>query len=291
MLAAAATAAAGTFSIAPVRLELQGAQRTAVITVHNDDAAPLLIQVSTLNWTQPEGKETYSATHDLLATPPIFSLPPNGEQIVRVALRREPDAARELDYRLLLAEVPQPPERNFTGLRVALQLSIPVFVASTVAGAAALNWHATWREDGKLEVSAANAGQSHLQVSDFSLHIAGSEQSVARPGDPLCVARQQRKLEDRRHRLASPTLPPSACMARVTRGNSRPMSRPRTPKRGAVRCGPDPKSSLRRYNLVWALWLLGCASVTAQSVPPPLDAGYREAVMNVTVNARRRARH
>jgi fimbrial chaperone protein len=178
MLAAAGTAAAGTFSIAPVRIELSGAQRTAVLTVHNDDAAALVVQVSVLNWTQAAGEEDYAATRELLATPPVFTLPPNGEQIVRVALRREPDPARELDYRLLLAEVPQPTDANFTGLRVALRLSIPVFVKAAGPASAALAWQAQWQADGQLAVSARNNGQTHQQVSDFTLHFAGSEASA-----------------------------------------------------------------------------------------------------------------
>jgi fimbrial chaperone protein len=175
MLAAAGPAAAGTFSIAPVRIELAGAQRTAVLTVHNDDAAPLVVQVSALNWTQAAGEENYAATRDLLATPPVFTLPANGEQIVRVALRREPDATRELDYRLLLAEVPQPVDQNFTGLRVALRLSIPVFVKAASPVPAALAWRAQWQDDGQLAVSASNTGQTHQQVSDFTLHFASAD--------------------------------------------------------------------------------------------------------------------
>ena len=174
LLAAAGPAAAGTFSIAPVRVELQGAQRTAVLTVHNDDAAPLVVQLSALNWAQADGEENYAATRDLLATPPVFTLPPNGEQIVRVALRREPDATRELDYRLLLAEVPQPADSKFTGLRVALRLSIPVFVKPASPAPAVLAWRAQWQDDGQLAVSATNTGLTHQQVSDFTLHFAGS---------------------------------------------------------------------------------------------------------------------
>ena len=175
MLAAACPAAAGTFSIAPVRIELAGSERTAVLTVHNDDAAPLVVQVSTLNWTQAGGEEANAPTRELLATPPVFTLPPNGEQIVRVALRREPDATRELDYRLLLAEVPQAADKNFTGLRVALRLSIPVFVKAANSAAAQLRWSAHWLPDGGLSVSATNDGLTHQQVSDFTLHFAGSE--------------------------------------------------------------------------------------------------------------------
>jgi fimbrial chaperone protein len=149
-----------------------------VLTVHNDDAAPLVVQVSALNWAQAAGEESYAATRELLATPPVFTLPPNGEQIVRVALRRDPDAARELDYRLLLAEVPQPVDRNFTGLRVALRLSIPVFVKAASPAPAALAWQAQWQDDGQLAVSASNAGQTHQQVSDFTLHFTGSDSTA-----------------------------------------------------------------------------------------------------------------
>ncbi len=178
MLAAAAPAAAGNFSVAPVRVELQGAQRTAVITVHNNDSAPLLIQVSTLAWSQPGGEEHYEPTRDLLATPPIFTLPAQGEQIVRVALRRDPDATRELDYRLLLAEVPQSANKEFTGLRVALHLSLPIFINAGTPASAVVSWQGQWRADGTLAVSATNSGQAHLQVSDFNLSFAGTEQTV-----------------------------------------------------------------------------------------------------------------
>ena len=178
MLAAALPAAAGNFSVAPVRVELQGSQRTAVITVHNNDAAPLLIQVSTLAWSQTGGEEKYDATRELLATPPIFTLPPQGEQIVRIALRREPDATRELDYRLMLAEVPQSADKDFTGLRVALHLSLPVFVKANSASAPVLSWSGQWQSDGTLSVSATNTGLTHLQVSDFNLSFAGTDQSV-----------------------------------------------------------------------------------------------------------------
>jgi fimbrial chaperone protein len=178
MLAAAIPAAAGTFSIAPVRIELQGAQRTAVITVHNDDDAPLVIQVSTLSWSQPDGEEGYDNTRELLATPPVFTLPPKGEQIVRVALRREPDATRELDYRVLLAEVPQPLSKDFTGLRIALRLSLPVFVKASSPSAAQVSWRVQPQADGTLAVLASNHGGTHLQVTDFEMHFAGSDQAV-----------------------------------------------------------------------------------------------------------------
>jgi fimbrial chaperone protein len=171
LLAAALPAAAGTFSIAPVRVELSQGEPTAVLTVHNDDDAPLVVQATALDWTQPEGADAYGATRELLVTPPLFTLPAHGEQIVRVALRRAPDGARELDYRLLLAEVPPPAAADFTGLRIALRLNLPVFVHPAVAASADLDWQARWLEDGGLEVSATNRGGAHLQVIGFELGL------------------------------------------------------------------------------------------------------------------------
>lgn len=168
-MAAAAPAAAGNFSVSPIRVELSAGQPTAVITVHNNDAAPLLVQASMLAWTQPGGEEKYVESRDLISTPPVFTLPPDGDQIIRVALRRGADPSRELSYRLMLAEVPPAAAPDFTGLRVALRLSLPVFVKPAAAASANLAWQAKRSPDGSLVVSATNNGTAHSQVTDFEL--------------------------------------------------------------------------------------------------------------------------
>jgi fimbrial chaperone protein len=177
-LAAATPAAAGNFSVSPIRIDLSGPQPTAVITVHNNDSAPLLVQASMLSWSQPAGEESYADTRDLIATPPVFTLPPDGDQIVRVALRRAVDPTRELAYRVLLAEVPQAPSAGFTGLRVALRLSLPVFIKPAVATKADVAWQARRMADGSLVVSASNKGSAHAQITDFELAFADQAQPV-----------------------------------------------------------------------------------------------------------------
>jgi fimbrial chaperone protein len=177
-VAVAGSATAGTFSIAPIRVELNGSQRTAVVTVHNDEDTPMVVQATTLAWSQPGGEEHTEATRDILVTPPVFTLPPKGEQVVRVALRSAPDATRELDYRLLLAEVPGPPEQGFTGLRLALRLSMPVFVAPAKGASAQVSWSARRLADGKLVLVARNDGTAHLQVLDFNLQFGDASHAV-----------------------------------------------------------------------------------------------------------------
>lgn len=183
-LITALPAGAGNFSIAPVRVELQGAQRTAVLAVHNDDDEPLIIQSTALSWSQSSGEDQTEATRDLLVTPPVFTIAAKAEQVLRIALRTAPDQDREHEYRLLLAEVPGPPDKDFTGLRLALRLSIPVFVAPGSPAAAQLQWQARRQSDGSLAVIATNNGNAHLQVTDFRLYF-GSASVVA----PVLVSR------------------------------------------------------------------------------------------------------
>ena len=123
------SAHAGSFSISPIRLDLSATARTAALTVRNDDREAL-VQAEIMLWEQVDGQDRLTPTRDLLVSPAVFTLPPNGSQLVRVALRSPPaDATRELSYRLILQEVPQTASPGFSGLQVALRLSVPVFVA------------------------------------------------------------------------------------------------------------------------------------------------------------------
>src|SRR5690242_13964253 len=87
-IAVAGNATAGTFSISPLRIELDRKQSIGVLTIHNDEDAPLLIQTQIVAWSQ-QGNEDISTvlSRDLLVTPPIIQLAPKSEQIVRIALR------------------------------------------------------------------------------------------------------------------------------------------------------------------------------------------------------------
>jgi fimbrial chaperone protein len=168
--AAVVPAVAGTFSISPIRVELSAQQRTEALTVRNESAdREVVVQAQTHLWSQQDAQDKLTDTRDLIVTPPVFTLGPNSQQIVRVALRRGADPKRELSYRLILQEVPPEAPKNFTGLQVALRLSLPVFVAPQAATAPNLTWSAAWQRDGSLLVTANNQGDLHLQVIDFDV--------------------------------------------------------------------------------------------------------------------------
>ena len=173
VLAAADEAAASVLSVAPIRLELSSATRTAVLTVRNQEDAPVVVQARPAAWSQAQGEDRLGDTRDLLVTPPVFTVPPNGQQVLRIALLRDPDPARELDYRLVLAEVPQAAAPETTGLRVTLRITLPVFVAAQAHAAADLEWRHQWLPDATLRITAQNRGTAHIQILDFDVQSAG----------------------------------------------------------------------------------------------------------------------
>ncbi len=121
---------AGSFSINPVRIELSGTRPTALVQVKNTGDAPVTVQLSTLAWSQAGGEDHMERSRDLLATPPVFTLAPGAVQAVRVGALRKPDPATESTYRLLLQEIPSANPPVLNGLQVALNVSVPVFLAA-----------------------------------------------------------------------------------------------------------------------------------------------------------------
>jgi fimbrial chaperone protein len=175
LAAVAAPASASTFNISPIRAQLDSSHPTEALTLANADDSPVVVQVHVVSWSQKDGTEQQADTRELLVTPPVLQIPANGQQIVRVALRRPPDSAQELTYRVIFEEVPQAAPADFRGLRVALRLSIPVFVAPAHGKASAdLAWQSRWLPNGQLELAATNNGTGHSQIFDFEARFPGS---------------------------------------------------------------------------------------------------------------------
>lgn len=167
-LASLPAARAGSISVSPVRADLDHRNRIASLTLRNGGTEPTVVQLQPMIWRQANGQDVLEPTRDLLATPPIFTLAPGATQIVRVGLRREPDAARELSFRLILQEVPPPPKPGFAGLRVALKLSVPVFVAPAGKAAPALRW-ALVSDGAGQRLRVVNDGNAHARVGSLVL--------------------------------------------------------------------------------------------------------------------------
>jgi fimbrial chaperone protein len=184
-LIAGGVARAGSFAVDPVRATLSAARPVVSFVVRNDGAEDTVVQLGIVAWSQQDGIDQYSATREILATPPIFKVPARGRQIVRLGLRRDPDPQRELTYRLFLEEVPPPLKEGFRGLRVTLRIAIPVFVVPAASTAPALRWTATRTPQGEINLALTNGGNAHIQIAAMSVAVA--EQSPSKFTEPVYV--------------------------------------------------------------------------------------------------------
>ena len=160
----------------PVRVTLSDKQKMSTLTVRNDGAEPVPMQLEVLNWSKEEGNDVFTPTRELIVNPPIFTIPAGGSQLIRVGLRGAPDTQRELTYRIIMQELPPPPDPDFNGTKMLMRVSLPVFVLPKVAAKPLLSWQAVRTSDGALKISLTNDGNSHIQIINFSLTKPGSAQ-------------------------------------------------------------------------------------------------------------------
>lgn len=179
-VAVAVTARAASFEVSPVHIDLSPAKVTAVLTLTNNGDAPTVVQCQVVSWTQRDERDVYVPTRDLIATPPIFTVAPGKKQLVRIGLRRPPQGTHETAYRVYLQEVPGPPKPGFQGLRIALRMGIPVFVAPGSPIRPVMQWTARLDATGDLSVALHNAGSAHVQVLGFTVSRPGIAEPLVR---------------------------------------------------------------------------------------------------------------
>jgi fimbrial chaperone protein len=154
---------AGSFSVAPVRLEVKMPRRAVSIEVQNTGELPAQLQVERYRWVADKGgDDQLEATDDVVATPPIFTLSPGQKQIVRVLVMGNIDPAREGTYRVILQETAlnDPPPN---AVRALLRISLPLFI--TPPGAKANIAWSTERDGERWWLVMENLGNAHAQIT------------------------------------------------------------------------------------------------------------------------------
>ena len=104
-----------------------------------------MIRAYALGWRQADGEDHYDETAAMIVSPPVFTIPPGGSQIVRVGPRAPARAAQP--YRLIIEEVPE--AAPGTGIRVALRLNLPLYIRMAAGAPADLSWSARRGGDGQ----------------------------------------------------------------------------------------------------------------------------------------------
>jgi fimbrial chaperone protein len=104
----------------------------------------------------------------VIVSPPIFTIPAGGTQLIRVGLRTA--SADPRAYRLIVEEVPQALPGG--GIQVALRLNLPLFAMMNAGTPAELSWGATRAADGRWTVEASNRGPNYVRVEPAAAEAA-----------------------------------------------------------------------------------------------------------------------
>lgn len=165
-------AAAQALQIAPVVVVLAPGQQATTLSLSNTGDSPQAIQVRCYAWSQRNGVDTLAPTDDLLASPPLATLPAGGAQTVRLVLRH-PATATEETFRVLVDQIP--PAGQPGTIQVALRLSLPVFVAPLVPVHPTLKLRLEARSEG-VALVAQNEGTMRAKLVDVRARDAQSHQ-------------------------------------------------------------------------------------------------------------------
>lgn len=186
--------AAATVLIWPIDPVLTADKKATELWIENQGVNASTMQVRIVRWQQEDGHERYQQQQDVVASPPILRVGSGGKQLIRLIKQAPVPQGKELAYRIIIDEIPQPTASNQPqiGLKLQMRYSIPLFVYGQGMPVAAegtnhvlvdsrnLSWNTTTL-DGKPAIEVRNRDLVHVRLSQVSVRQGGSEREVA-PG-------------------------------------------------------------------------------------------------------------
>jgi fimbrial chaperone protein len=172
ILAAAPARPAATLDIAPVLIDVAAPGATGTVSVKNDQARPISIQVRLFKWRQAEGEESYQPTEAVVASPPIATIEPGASLTIRVIRAAETPATTEESYRLVLDQLPEADRNGRAKVAMLLRQVLPVFFGPADRSPPAVSWSVARTAKG-WSLRARNAGDQRLRVAEVTLNGPG----------------------------------------------------------------------------------------------------------------------
>jgi fimbrial chaperone protein len=165
----AGTAAAGDFSVTPIRVELKAGAAHETLTVTNHRKERLRLAVRLVEWRQDaEGRDVYSESSDLAYLPRELELAGESQRLVRVGTDA-PAAAVERTYRLFIEEQPAAAGDAESGqVALSLRFGVPIFLPPAAPKPQPEALPPTLK-GGKLSLVVRNAGNQHFRLLKLAI--------------------------------------------------------------------------------------------------------------------------
>ncbi len=151
-------------SISPTTLVLDGKNQIDTVTIRNQADHESIYELAGYRWTQRDEQDVLTLDKAFVVTPPVITLAPGQERVVRVGLLpQDAPASLEHAYRLRISELAAPTAGPEAGLNVRLQLLLPIFSPGRDRDLA-LDFSAKRESDGSLCVVGDNIGTTHAKL-------------------------------------------------------------------------------------------------------------------------------
>ena len=164
----AQVAQAASLSVSPIRLDVPAPGSSGSMTLRNEAALPVNIQIRIFKWVLKDGEDFYEETDNVVATPPVATVPPGGSALVRIVRTANASVIGEESYRLIVDEIPDANRVRNVGVNVALRYAIPVFYLNGDASQAKLAWSIR-TVSGKRMLVATNTGDKSSRIAKLRL--------------------------------------------------------------------------------------------------------------------------
>jgi fimbrial chaperone protein len=168
LLCGTSAASAASLQVQPAMVDVAAPGGASSITLRNEGAAPIAVQVRVFRWSQADGDERLEPTEEVVASPPEVTLAPHADYVARIVRVVKRPVGGEETYRLLVDELPDAAQAKANTIRLLVRHSIPVFFNTSDRTAPSVDWSVA-RKGERLVLSARNNGDSHLRISALSL--------------------------------------------------------------------------------------------------------------------------
>lgn len=159
-------AVAGGFTVAPIKVFIKGAKKSAVIKVTNDGGQEAGLQMSAVAWGQDEaGGNIFEETKDIIFFPKITRVKAGETKTIRIGYQGAA-GANEKTYRIFIQELASA-KSALDSLGFTVKMTVPIFIAPTRA-VAERSLDSVALAGGRALIEFKNSGNAHTVVNKVS---------------------------------------------------------------------------------------------------------------------------
>ena len=138
------------------------------MTVKNDSAERLRLQVSVMAWDQnKQGEMILNTTDDIIFYPTLLTVNPGDQRNLRVGSHTK-EVSREKSYRIFVEELPPNDKLQSSGVRFLTKVSIPIFLQPRKVETKGAIDQLSLRK-GELSFDIKNDGNVHIQPREIRI--------------------------------------------------------------------------------------------------------------------------